>query len=1339
MGLLSGFFLPISRATQMTAILSQLTQDIAIDQFFTEPDEAVAEALGLSGLAEIPDVLRFARGLVSLLAEDFAVRRAVDGQLPAWEVPGRTDRVRQVFLDRAAAPPRAVRRQFTPQDFVHVAPGGRTYVAPPKVVERARSGQQLFASQAGADTVSVEKLVRPQTALFSPGPSRPATTNELLQERAVRRAVRLHGFGESQVREMRDVMGAAREDLRKTLEQRLSAGVDRGPFTTQRTKNLLAATDEILTSRWNDLYRGREDALITLAKSEARWQKDLIQGLTPGFGFDMTLPSDNQIRSIVTERPLEGALLRDWVGEFSARQRLLTKRTIQAGLLQGLTNDQIISRVVGIGNSPTDRAAVPLKHYQAEALVRTAVQHTANAARAATIEENTDVVKGWQWVATLDTRTCPVCGSLDGQTFDSEGVQLGEAKPTFVPRADTVFDPAVSPRPAEGDRNWSALQLTDGTVVYHPEATTHADAAERLGVPFELVDDGGFITPEGYRPGAADAARLGEQARARERALARRGTRASTQLFSGPIDPVTAPRPNNPLTINRETGELQVLTGGVEMPELIYPNGHPLAGQKLPMTQSAFEELDHALPKPQGIGNKIDEALRNTGQTRTEIRRNLTELMNNAKQRYETWAKTDEGRAEIASRRFYDNWNKETLVNRDKIDSIAGRRVSHEEMIAAAAVTSPGTAAERQFTGVGGNNLQTALNIATYAKENPVFQDREVRFIHAQLDVHAQQLRLKGAIAETDPYLRALEATRERVKVGTRLLDFNDPIEAGGERTTWSVIQGLHRSRVTDSDNPWVEGFDGDLTRITKIEDIGKQLSGMAMRQQNRENANKALDVLMGRATPDEVLGDAKVRSFYNNILHPHTNKDVTIDFHTINFGAKAIGGDQEGQHLQKGPGFLGKSAGARAVYAEEIRRYAESPEGAWVRDLPGEPIYVDGVPPSRVQEIAWAEHKESLYLPDHTIPKVGKGQVPVYRVVPSTAKNPKRATQGDPNKLMHVYRTPQEAIAAGREQGDDVRVLLVDADAIEQAENGSAALGTKTKYTTASTWNREDFSMLYAGAKDKGLPPWEADPHAYRGGVRVLPASRELIPRMPQSRTVTEQIDADEIEAWTFVSPNDGDEALAMKQAPEAIRSRQQALRTDRMRSLALENDLAVTRHDALGGYIADDGTPIPENSSVGLYKRGEDMRRIRLQTAVEGHNARQKDVLLFSRNDKGKDTMHYAEIPQLAIKPGKGKDAEEVYKALAKENIMFPTLQLNGSNKVVGVYFVNQGTDKKVAAAFKRALGKLAVKDGFRDIRGDAEFLLEFNNDRDAAFGKYREIVKGTPFEQQLTEWTL
>lgn len=66
--------------------------------------------------------------------------------------------------------------------------------------------------------------------------------------------------------------------------------------------------------------------------------------------------------------------------------------------------------------------------YQAERIVRTEYVRAANQAALNTYQRNANLIRGVQWVATLDSRTCLQCAVLDGKVFtDLREVQLPPA------------------------------------------------------------------------------------------------------------------------------------------------------------------------------------------------------------------------------------------------------------------------------------------------------------------------------------------------------------------------------------------------------------------------------------------------------------------------------------------------------------------------------------------------------------------------------------------------------------------------------------------------------------------------------------------------------------------------------------------------------------------------------------------------------------------------------------------------------------------------------------------------------------------------------------------------
>ncbi|HAI38149.1 MAG TPA: hypothetical protein DCM40_08510, partial [Maribacter sp.] len=63
------------------------------------------------------------------------------------------------------------------------------------------------------------------------------------------------------------------------------------------------------------------------------------------------------------------------------------------------------------------------------------VHAVSNKARQITIDRNIDIIKGFQWLSTLDTRTSDICKSYSGLTWDSNKNPIGHKKNYRTPPA----------------------------------------------------------------------------------------------------------------------------------------------------------------------------------------------------------------------------------------------------------------------------------------------------------------------------------------------------------------------------------------------------------------------------------------------------------------------------------------------------------------------------------------------------------------------------------------------------------------------------------------------------------------------------------------------------------------------------------------------------------------------------------------------------------------------------------------------------------------------------------------------------------------------------------------
>ena len=101
----------------------------------------------------------------------------------------------------------------------------------------------------------------------------------------------------------------------------------------------------------------------------------------------------------------------DWWSKTGTDERNQITRAVRQGLIQGETTPEIMSRLTN------PKGVFAKSHHRAEAVVRTAVNHVSTTSAMETMR-GSNVVKGYEIVATLDTRTSAICREKDGKVYD---------------------------------------------------------------------------------------------------------------------------------------------------------------------------------------------------------------------------------------------------------------------------------------------------------------------------------------------------------------------------------------------------------------------------------------------------------------------------------------------------------------------------------------------------------------------------------------------------------------------------------------------------------------------------------------------------------------------------------------------------------------------------------------------------------------------------------------------------------------------------------------------------------------------------------------------------------
>lgn len=284
----------------------------------------------------------------------------------------------------------------------------------------------------------------------------PKSANQSLLDLSIRHAVELDRLQETEARHAVAFLDQhVLSDIRDRLETGLASiasGKQRvmGVQQLKSLQRLQTDLDELSTIGYSAMHDSVSARLNALARVEGRVTANQISQVMPqGVNVSIGLPSASTLNSIVHSRPFQGHVLKDWFGQLNASTRSVIQQQLNIGLTAGETTSQIVRRI-------TSKSGVfGQARRNATSVVRTATNHVASQVREATYADNSDIIKGVQWVSTLDTRTSSICKSLDGRVFDlNEGPRPPahfQCRSTTIPILDSykrfgLKDPPASTR-----------------------------------------------------------------------------------------------------------------------------------------------------------------------------------------------------------------------------------------------------------------------------------------------------------------------------------------------------------------------------------------------------------------------------------------------------------------------------------------------------------------------------------------------------------------------------------------------------------------------------------------------------------------------------------------------------------------------------------------------------------------------------------------------------------------------------------------------------------------------------------------------------------------------------
>lgn len=245
------------------------------------------------------------------------------------------------------------------------------------------------------------------------------SVNEQLQDAEIGHSVDLARYSTWLTRRIIGILNRTDADLMSQITLALER-MEGQAFSVDRLEGLLSSVRALNLQAYQAIERELTTELAQLAAYEVGYQLELFQTTIPPqvvASVGVAAVNIEQVNAAVRSRPFQGALLSNVLrdaGEVRARK---VRDAIRIGYTQGETIDQMVRWVRGTRAKGYSDGLLEVSRRDAQAIVRTAVSHTAATARDAFFEANLDLIKALSWSATLDARTTSPCFLRDQKTY----------------------------------------------------------------------------------------------------------------------------------------------------------------------------------------------------------------------------------------------------------------------------------------------------------------------------------------------------------------------------------------------------------------------------------------------------------------------------------------------------------------------------------------------------------------------------------------------------------------------------------------------------------------------------------------------------------------------------------------------------------------------------------------------------------------------------------------------------------------------------------------------------------------------------------------------------------
>lgn len=236
--------------------------------------------------------------------------------------------------------------------------------------------------------------------------------------------VNLSRFETGEREKIRRMLNGLRDQLSAKLDQHVAE--DGMTYSRSRLQNLFKVTDLTIENTYAKIAKTHDDSMMKLAEVSSEKAAELVNRTVGVSLMNVGVP-ESVLKAMVNDDISLGLPAKEWWKGQSVRLRQRFQNTIRQGVFAGETLSDLRRRVRGRQENGFKDGIMSATTRDADALIRTSVQSIAQSARMETFKANDDVIKGVQWLSTLDMRTSEICMALSGCAWDLEGNVLPDS------------------------------------------------------------------------------------------------------------------------------------------------------------------------------------------------------------------------------------------------------------------------------------------------------------------------------------------------------------------------------------------------------------------------------------------------------------------------------------------------------------------------------------------------------------------------------------------------------------------------------------------------------------------------------------------------------------------------------------------------------------------------------------------------------------------------------------------------------------------------------------------------------------------------------------------------